>query len=158
VLTVKAKYALRALLALADAAPGTPALIADLADKHRIPKKFLERILLDLKNRGLLVSRRGRNGGYSLLRPAERITVGEVVRIIDGPIAPLPCLSRMASRRCEDCDGEASCGIRRVFAEAHAATTAVLDSTTLADMAGPLAATGDFAGAPAADGPAAADR
>ncbi|KAA5604249.1 Rrf2 family transcriptional regulator [Roseospira marina] len=132
----KAKYALRALLALAEAGVGQSMQISDIADGQRIPRKFLEQILLDLKHRGLLSSRRGKNGGYALLRAPDLITVGEVLRLIDGPLAPLPCLSRMAYRRCEDCDGEDDCRIRRVFAEAHRANTAVLDATTLADMSG----------------------
>lgn len=156
-LSLKAKYALRAVLALAEAEPGTPMLISDIAEAQRIPKKFLEQILLDLKNRGLLTSRRGRHGGYALLRPPERITVGELVRIVDGPQAPLPCLSRMAYRRCEDCDGEASCRIRRVFDEAYRATTAILDRTTLADMAGTHGAEQRLGETPPRDGHAGAD-
>ncbi|GAA0585605.1 Rrf2 family transcriptional regulator [Caenispirillum bisanense] len=135
VISQKAKYALRALLVLADAGVGESVLISDIAEGQRIPRKFLEQILLDLKHRGLLSSRRGKNGGYALLRSPDLISVGEVMRMVDGPLAPLPCLSRMAYRRCEDCDGEANCRIRRVFAEAHRANTAVLDGTTLADMA-----------------------
>ncbi|SDF06748.1 RrF2 family transcriptional regulator [Rhodospira trueperi] len=130
----KAKYALRALLVLAEAGVGQSVPISDIADGQRIPRKFLEQILLDLKHRGLVSSRRGKNGGYALLRSPDLITVGEVLRLIDGPLAPLPCLSRMAYRRCEDCDGEEDCRIRRVFAEAHRANTAVLDAATLADM------------------------
>lgn len=130
----KAKYALRALVALARAHDDDEALIiADIAERQNIPRKFLEQILLDLKRHGLLESRRGKNGGYGLLRPAEMITFGEVLRIIDGPIAPLPCLSKMAYRRCEDCQTESTCEVRRVFARVADATRAVLDSTTLAD-------------------------
>ncbi|MCA1971585.1 MAG: Rrf2 family transcriptional regulator [Caenispirillum sp.] len=135
VISQKAKYALRALLVLTDAGVGESVLISDIAEGQRIPRKFLEQILLDLKHRGLLTSRRGKNGGYALLRTPDDITVGEIVRIVDGPLAPLPCLSRMAYRRCEDCDSEEACRIRRVFAEAHRANTAVLDGTTLAAMA-----------------------
>jgi Rrf2 family protein len=130
----KAKYALRALVILARAHDDDEALtIAEVSERQNIPKKFLEQILLDLKRHGLLDSRRGKNGGYALLRPADNITFGEVLRIVDGPIAPLPCLSKMAYRKCADCDGEASCEIRRVFAEVAAATRAVLDQTTIAD-------------------------
>jgi Rrf2 family protein len=81
-------------------------------------------------------SRRGRHGGYSLLRPASEISFGQVVRIIDGPLAPLPCLSTRAYRRCADCPGEGSCAVRRVFALTHQLTTGVLDRTTLADALG----------------------
>lgn len=129
----KAKYALRALVALAQETPGSAVFIGDIAEAQNIPKKFLEQILLDLKRHGLVVSKRGKAGGYGLLRPADMISFGEVLRIIDGPIAPLPCLSKMAYRRCEDCHEEASCEVRRVFARVADATRDVLDRTTLAD-------------------------
>jgi len=130
----KAKYALRALVALAQADAADEALIiADIAERNNIPRKFLEQILLDLKRHGILESRRGKHGGYALLRPADKITFGEVLRIIDGPIAPLPCLSKIAYRRCEDCGPEASCEVRRVFARVADATRGVLDTTTVAD-------------------------
>ncbi len=132
-ITQKAKYALRALLALAEAEDGAPVFIADIAESQAIPRKFLELILLDLKHHGLVVSRRGKMGGYLLLRRPETITFGEVLRIVDGPLAPLPCLSKMAYRRCEDCTDEKSCRIRRVFAGVAEATREVLDSTTIAD-------------------------
>jgi Rrf2 family protein len=132
-LSQKAKYALRALLALAEQGDDQPLLISDIAERHNLPKKFLEQILLDLKHHGLVQSRRGRSGGYALLKPAAEISFGQVVRIIDGPLAPLPCLSRMAYRRCEDCPGEETCAIRRVFALTHQLSTDVLDRTSLAD-------------------------
>ena len=105
-ISLKAQYALRALLALAKTDPDELSLIAEIAEAQRIPKKFLEQILLDLKHHGIVASRRGKLGGYSLLRPADQITFGEVLRVIDGPLAPLPCLSRMAYRRCEGCVDE----------------------------------------------------
>lgn len=130
----KAKYALRALIALARvSSPDETRMISEIAEEQNIPKKFLEQILLDLKHHGIVVSRRGKAGGYLLLRPAEHVTFGEVLRIIDGPIAPLPCLSRMAYRRCQDCASEESCEIRRVFARVATATREVLDRTTIAD-------------------------
>jgi len=129
----KAKYALRALVALARGKPGQALAIGDIAEQQSIPKKFLEQILLDLKRQGLVVSRRGKAGGYALLRPADTISFGQVLRIIDGPIAPLPCLSKIAYRRCEDCKDEACCEIRRVFARVADATRDVLDRTTIAD-------------------------
>ena len=113
--------------------PTSCSLIADIAEAQRIPKKFLEQILLDLKHHGLVASRRGKMGGYSLLRPADQITFGEVLRIIDGPLAPLPCLSRMAYRRCEGCATSGRCEIRRVFARVAEATRGVLDTVTIAD-------------------------
>jgi Rrf2 family protein len=130
----KAKYALRALIALARAqSPNDVLMISDIAEQHRIPKKFLEQILLDLKYNGIVTSRRGKTGGYMLLKSADMITFGEVLRIIDGPIAPLNCLSRTAYRRCEDCRDEKTCEIRRVFARVAVATRNVLDGTTIAD-------------------------
>jgi Rrf2 family protein len=101
--------------------------------QENIPRKFLEHILLDLKRHGLVQSRRGKLGGYALLIPANRITFGQVLRIIDGPIAPLPCLSATAYRRCADCQTEESCEIRRVFAKVAESAREVLDRTTIAD-------------------------
>lgn len=136
----KAKYALRALVALARAhGSDDTRLIAGIAEEQRIPKKFLEQILLDLKHHGIVMSRRGKAGGYMLLKSPDTITFGEVMRIIDGPTAPLPCLSRMAYRRCEDCREERSCEVRRVFARVAAATREVLDGTTIADCIGGIA-------------------
>ncbi|MGN6103407.1 MAG: RrF2 family transcriptional regulator [Devosia sp.] len=131
----RAKYALRALLVLAEAPPGEPLMISEISKRQAIPKKFLEQILLELKRAGLVESRRGRLGGYALARPAEKITFGEVVRLLDGPVALLPCLSRIAYRRCSDCADEANCEIRRVFARVAEATREVLDSTSVADAA-----------------------
>ncbi|MDP1730418.1 MAG: Rrf2 family transcriptional regulator [Devosia sp.] len=129
----RAKYALRALIALSRARPEQPVMISEISRGQSIPKKFLEQILLELKRAGLVMSRRGRLGGYVLLRAPEKITFGEVLRLIDGPIAPLPCLSKIAYRRCGDCADESSCEIRRVFARVTIATRAVLDQTSLAD-------------------------
>jgi len=111
-------------------------MISDIAVQQKIPKKFLEQILLDLKHHGIVVSRRGKQGGYLLLKPAHSITFGEILRIIDGPIAPLPCLSITAYRKCDDCDGEQTCQIRHVFAKVADATRKVLFSTTIADAVG----------------------
>jgi Rrf2 family protein len=130
----RAKYALRAMLALREAEQrGEVVAIADIAAAERIPKKFLEQILLDLKRHGLIDSKRGKAGGYRLLKRPDQITFGEILRTIEGPIAPLPCLSRTAYRRCEDCVKEADCEIRRVFSRVAQATRAVLDETSLAD-------------------------
>ncbi|CAN7455356.1 MULTISPECIES: RrF2 family transcriptional regulator [unclassified Rhizobium] len=129
----KAKYALRALAALARAEAKRPMLIAEIAEQQKIPKKFLEQILLDLKHRGLVMSKRGKEGGYLLLRPPHEITFGEVLRMIDGPIAPLPCLSQTAYRKCDDCLSEAECEIRHVFARVADATREVLFKSTIAD-------------------------
>lgn len=129
----KAKYALRALSALARGNRQQPRQISEIAASQSIPKKFLEQILLDLKCEGIVRSLRGKQGGYLLVRAAEDVTFGEVLRIIDGPLAPLPCLSITAYRRCDDCDGETSCEIRHVFQRVVEAERAVLFSLTIAD-------------------------
>ena len=129
----KAKYALKALVFLAKAhREGRIVSASEIAESDHIPKKFLEQILLQLKHRGIVASQRGKAGGYTLGRRPEEVTFGEVLRLIDGPIAPLPCLSRIAYERCEDCADEANCEVRRVFSSVADATRAVLDRTTLA--------------------------
>jgi Rrf2 family protein len=132
-LSYKAKYALRATLALAQASGEEPVLISAIAEQENIPRKFLELILLELKRRGLIVSRRGRSGGYSLGRPADEITFGEIIRLIDGPLAAVPCVSKTQYRRCDDCPSEKTCPIRRVMARVRDATAEILDNTTVAD-------------------------
>jgi Rrf2 family protein len=129
----KAKYALRALVSLARVGRGETMMIGEISREQAIPKKFLEQILLELKRAGFVASRRGRTGGYELVRAPEQIMYGEVLRLIDGPIAPLPCLSKIAYKRCEDCRDETSCEIRHVFERVTMATREVLDSTSLAD-------------------------
>ncbi|MCR6671438.1 Rrf2 family transcriptional regulator [Devosia ginsengisoli] len=129
----KAKYALRALVSLARAERGETMMIGEISQEQAIPKKFLEQILLELKRAGFVSSRRGRSGGYELLKAPEEIMFGEVLRLIDGPVAPLPCLSKIAYKRCKDCRDEASCEIRHVFERVTLATRDVLDHTTLAD-------------------------
>ncbi|WP_339947875.1 Rrf2 family transcriptional regulator [uncultured Albimonas sp.] len=133
----KAQYALRALIELAKAEAGEARQIGEIADAQGIPKKFLEQILLDLKHHGIVLSKRGKAGGYLLLRPADTITFGEVLRIVDGPIAPLPCLSRIAYRRCDGCPADtapdSACEIRQVFARVADASRRVLDGATIAE-------------------------
>lgn len=133
-ITMKTKYALKALCRLALAQPGERILIADIAEQEGIPRKFLELILAELKQHGILQSRKGRGGGYTLAKNADTITVAAVLRVLDGPIAPVPCLSRTAYQRCAECRDEVSCGVRLVLREAHAASVQVLENTTLADM------------------------
>ncbi len=132
----KAKYAFKALLYLGRRGRDTVQL-EEIAADEGIPRKFLEHILLELKHSGLIASRRGRTGGYQLIRRPEDITIGQVLRIIDGPMAPLPCISRTAYRRCDDCLDEASCGVRRVFAGAYDTMLSALDGTSLASAALP---------------------
>ncbi len=108
-------------------------MIGEVAAQERIPRKFLEQILLELKRHGIVMSKRGKLGGYALLMPASQITFGQVLRILDGPLAPLPCLSRIAYRRCADCRTEEECEIRHVFARVTISAREVLDRTTIAD-------------------------
>ena len=133
-LSKKAKYALKALLMLARDGKGEPVLISEIAERERIPKKFLELILLQLKKHGLLASKKGKGGGYLLGRDSSEITFGQVIRIIDGPLAPLPCVSQMAYRKCDECEDERTCGIRIVMKEVRDETARILDGTSLAEI------------------------
>lgn len=133
-LSKKAKYALKALLFLLKNEDRGTILIAEISDQERIPKKFLEQILLELKKQGILQSKRGKEGGYFLGRPANEIGIGQVVRIIDGPLAPIPCVSKMAYRRCDECIDEKTCEIRNLFLQVRDATIEILDKTTLAGL------------------------
>lgn len=122
---------MRALVMLAKIAPRQSLSITEISIEQKIPKKFLEQILLELKRHGLVDSRRGKGGGYLMRRAPEDVTYGEVLRLVDGPLALLPCLSKIAYKKCGDCGDEASCEVRRVFADVALATRAVLDSATL---------------------------
>jgi Rrf2 family protein len=135
-LSHKAKYALRALLAMAQEPSGEPMHIADIAAAENIPRKFLEATLLELRKRGILESVRGRGGGYRLARPPEQILFGEVIRVIDGPLAPVPCASVTAFALCADCPDPHHCSIRWVMQQVRDATAGVLDHCTLADALG----------------------
>jgi Rrf2 family protein len=133
-LSKKSKYAIKALLALADHGPEPPVRIVDLASQQRIPKKFLEGILLALRNHGLLQSRKGQHGGYLLARDPSTIMLGQVVRLFDGPLAPVPCASQTAYLPCADCEDEATCGVRLAMKEVRDATARILDHTSLATL------------------------
>ncbi len=131
------KYALKALLTLADEAakPVPEALtIEEIARRSGTPKRFLEHILLEIRNAGIIASTRGRSGGYQLIKTPETVSISELLRMIDGPIAPLPCLSRRAYQRCEDCKDEQTCRIRKVFAEVFWSYLVLIESLTLADI------------------------
>ena len=130
-LSQKARYALRALLFLA--ARGAPATSAEMAAAERIPRKFLEMILFEMKMRGLVVSRRGKGGGYALARSAEDISFADVIRSLDGPLALAPCASQTAYRKCDDCHDVETCPTRRVLLAVRDATAGILESTSLAD-------------------------
>jgi Rrf2 family protein len=133
-LSNKAKYAIKALLRLADEHEGEPMRIADLARMEQIPPKFLEFILLGLKNNGILQSRKGKGGGYSLARDPADIYLGQIIRMFDGPLAPVPCASQTAYVRCADCRNEAVCGVRLAMKEVRDATARILDGTSLASL------------------------
>ena len=135
-ITSKTKYALKALVVLADekAGEGCALRIEDIAERSGAPKRFLEHILLDLKRAGMIGSRRGRKGGYELVKEPRRISLAEILRLIDGPLAPLPCLSRRAYRQCDDCKDETACRVRAVFGGFYATYILMIESLTLADL------------------------
>jgi Rrf2 family protein len=133
-LTKKGKYALKALVHLAGLDAGEMALVAEIAEANQIPKKFLDVILSDLRNAGFVHSRKGKGGGYTLARPAAEIGVGDVIRAIDGPLAPIQCVSKRGYRRCDDCSDEGHCAVRVVMLQAREAIVSVLDRTSLAAM------------------------
>lgn len=121
-------------MALARAKPGVGLQIRELSLQEKLPRKFLEQILLLLKAAGYISSRRGRDGGYELLKPADLIYIGPMLRAVDGPIAPLSCLSRTAYRRCADCRDESSCELRLAFAKAYGEYLGALENTSLAQI------------------------
>ena len=130
----KGEYALKALIELAiDRDRGvTVTLINDVARRKEIPQKYLEQILLSLRNTGILVSKRGVGGGYSLSRSPEDISLGEIIRAVEGPLAPVNCVSVSAHVNCPD---ESSCGLYSVMLEVRNAVSSVLDNTSLEDVA-----------------------
>jgi Rrf2 family protein len=133
-LTKKGKYGLKAMVHLAGADPAKPVLVTDIAEQNGIPKKFLDTILGELKNAGLLHSKKGKGGGYALGRPASEIRVGHIIRVLDGPLAPLACASRTAYQRCDDCTDEKQCAVRIMMLEVRQAISTVLDNRSLAEM------------------------
>lgn len=132
-LTSKAKYALRAMVDLARHAVDGPVFIADIAERQRIPRRFLEAILLELRKHGLVVSQRGKAGGYALARQPERISFADVMRAIDGPLALTPCTSQTAYQRCADCVEEEICALRRTLLRVRDSSALILEKTSLAD-------------------------
>ena len=133
-LSRKSKYGLKALLVLAREAGQGPVLISELAAREAIPKKFLEAILLELKRHGIVESKKGQGGGYFLRRPPTEVTFGEVIRVLEGPLALVPCVSQTAYMRCSECVDEATCGVRLAMKDVRDATARILDHTTLADI------------------------
>jgi len=136
-LSKRGEYGLRAMMVLAMPGPdGKPPIvqIREIAEREQMPAKFLEQILLALKNAGMLHSKMGVGGGYHLARPAAEISLGQIVRVLDGPLAPVKCVSQMAYEPCA-CPDEATCGLRLVMGEVRDAISDLLDKTSLADVA-----------------------
>jgi Rrf2 family protein len=131
-LSKRTQYSLRALYALTRKYGAGPILITNLAHDEAIPKKFLEQILLSLKSVGFVSSKKGKGGGYVLAQPPEKITIGAVIRAIEGPIAPLPCASETQFRKCDECVDIQTCGTRIVMRQVRDAMVAILDQTNLA--------------------------
>lgn len=131
---MRSKYALKAIAYMARTSDKDSFLIADIAKAEGIPKKFLEAILLTIKNFGILSSRKGPGGGYSLAKSPNQITIGAVIRAFEGDLIPLQCLSESAHASCPECIDEDTCGIKLVMTDVERALSLILDSTTLADM------------------------
>ena len=130
----RTQYGLKAMLSLGRRYRSGPVLIAAIAAEESIPLKFLENILLDLKTHGLLESKKGKGGGYRLSRPPSTITIGSVIRMMEGPLAPLPCASETAFKPCAECTDVETCGTRIIMRQVRDAMAAVLDHTTLNDL------------------------
>jgi len=111
-----------------------PCLAAEIAAQNQIPRKFLDAILLELRKAGILNSRKGKGGGYHLARPADRITAGQIIRILDGPLAPIACASRTAYRKCTDCPDENACAVRDLMLDVREAMALILDRTSIAAL------------------------
>lgn len=133
-LSKRAKYALNALLELARAEGGEPMSAAEIAQRAMVPAKFLESILLDLNRAGIIASVRGRGGGHRLRRPSARIHMAEVLRLFDGAIGLVPCVTHNYYERCDECADEKTCGLRDVFQQVREASVALLKEATLADV------------------------
>jgi Rrf2 family protein len=133
-LSKKTKYAIKALVALGKNLDNPPMQILRLAQQEMIPRKFLEQILLDLKNAGYLYSKKGAGGGYSLNKDPKEIFLSDILRITDGPIAMVPCASLKFYRKCDECHDEVTCGIRKSFIDLRDATLKVLTQTSVADI------------------------
>lgn len=130
----KTKYGMKALAYLARRGKGTQVVIAEIASEENIPRKFLEAILLELKNHGFLGSRMGKGGGYYLLREPDTISLASMYRLLEGPIAMLPCVSLNYYEKCGDCTSEEACRLNRVMIEVRDKTLSVLENRTLADL------------------------
>ena len=132
-LSQKARYALQALIELGRAGPAAQLTAGEIAARSRTPRKFLEAILLELARRQLVISRRGKFGGYALAKSPQSISFAEVIRMIDGPLALAPCASQIAFRKCDDCEDLETCALRPALLRARDATAAILEGYTLAE-------------------------
>jgi Rrf2 family protein len=130
-LSRKAKYGLRSLIYLSKQKGRGPVQIREISEELKIPRKFLEAILLELRNDGILQSRQGKVGGYYMERSPDTVSIGHLVRLFDGPLASVPCVSQTAYARCDDCTEEHHCAIRWVMKEVRDASARILDQTTL---------------------------
>lgn len=133
-LSKKTKYAINALVFLSKKPLQQPILISEIAESEKIPQKFLEAILLDLKKAGILASKKGKGGGYFLLKSTTEVNMADVMRLFDGPIALLPCVTHKYYQKCDECVDEESCGIRSVFLEVRNQTVDLLKKATLAEI------------------------
>lgn len=134
-LSKKTKYGLKALIYIARQDGSAPVLISDISEKENIPRKFLEAILLDLKKFGVLGSKKGKGGGYYLLKEPQTVTVATLMRILDGPIAMLPCVSLNYYEPCDDCPDEKVCALNHFMADVRDNTLSLLQQKTLLDLA-----------------------
>lgn len=132
-LNKKTQYAIKALIYLAEHKEDGPVLIADIAKKKKIPLKFLENILLELRKAGILESKKGKGGGYFLKVPPSKIPLADIIRKIDGPIAMLPCVSLYFYERCKNCD-EKNCGLHDIMILVRDANLKILENKTVADL------------------------
>lgn len=130
-LSMKTKYGLKALSYLAKQEHNKPVLISNISESENISKKFLESILLILKKNGFLASKKGKGGGYYLLKSPKEIKISSVIRVLEGPIAMLPCVSLNYYERCDDCTSEEACGLNRLMAEVRDSTLKILENKTL---------------------------
>jgi Rrf2 family protein len=133
-LTAKGKYGLKALVHLATLSPGQSTQSQEIAEANNVPKKFLDAILGDLRNAGIIHSKKGPGGGYMLARAPRDIKVGHVIRTLDGPLAPIACASRTAYQPCPDCKDVKTCAVRIAMTRARDAMADILDKMSVADM------------------------
>jgi Rrf2 family protein len=133
-LTRKTKYGLKALIYIAKQAKSMPVLISEIAEHENISKKFLEAILLDLKKNGIVGSRMGKGGGYYLLKDPKEIKMATIIRILDGPIALLPCVSLNFYEKCDDCPSEETCSLNKIMIQVRDNALAILEHKTLFDL------------------------